>query len=412
MKNKKLQALIEERAKLIKDAQAFVNDAASFGAEEEERHVKMMAKASELQKQIDAIRLMDAEADRLNDLVAFNAGKNDISVDEQHHIKAKYDRVFNKFMREGFQELDDEERGIIRAGFQKGPQASLSLGSGAAGGYTVPTGFITDMDVALKPFVGVIEAGAEVITTNSGEALPWPTANDTGNAGRIITEGATTNVVDPAFGQVTFGASIYTSDIIKLGLGLVQDSAVDLMGFVKNIAAERVGRIQNQHFTTGTGTGQPKGFLTAATQAKVTAAAGTFTFDELSDLKYSVNKSYRDAPKAAFMVADSALNIITKMKDGENRPLLLPSTRDGEPDRILNKPLYSNTDMPDVATGVKSVAFGDFSKYKVRNVSGDFLARIEQPYIANYEVAFIYFRRTDANLVDAGTAPIKFLKQA
>lgn len=412
----KLQDLIEKRAKIIMDAQKFVDDAADFGAEEEERHGKMMAEASSLQKHIEAMKKSQEEAARLQDVQNFHAGRHDApgaGHDEERTIlAAKYPKIFDKFLRGGMADLDRDEISVLRAGFLKNPQASMNSGTAANGGYTVPTGFITDMDVALKAFIGVLQAGAQVLATNSGENLPWPTANDTGNAGRIITEGGTTNVVDPAFGQVTLGSYIYTSDVIKLSLQLVQDTAVDLMAFINEVAAERVGRIQNAHFTNGTGTGQPKGVVTAATLGKTAASATAITFDELVDLKFSVDRAYREAPNAAFMVGDATLGYITKMKDGENRPLLLPSTREGEVDRILNKPVYTNTDMAAIATGAKTVLFGDFSKYKVRNVSGDFLARIEQPYIANFEVAFIYFRRTDANLVDAGTRPIKYLAQA
>lgn len=410
----KLQELIEKRAKIIMDAQKFVDEAANFGPEEEERHGKMMAEASAMQKHIEAMKKSREEAARLNDVQAFQAGRHDVpgSHDDAAIRAAQYPKIFDKFLRGGMADLDRDEISILKAGFLKSPQASMNSGTAANGGYTVPTGFISDMDVALKSYIGVIEAGAHVFTTDSGESLPWPTANDTGNAGRIITEGGVTNVVDPAFGQVVLGSYIYTSDVIKVSLQLVQDSGVDLMAFINEVAAERVGRIQNSHFTNGTGTGQPKGVVAAATLGKTAASATAITFDELADLKFSVDRAYRDAPKSAFMVSDSTLGYITKMKDGENRPLLLPSTREGEVDRILNKPVYTNTDMAAIATGAKTVLFGDFSKYKVRNISGDFLARVDQPYITNFEVAFIYFRRTDANLVDAGTRPIKYLAQA
>ncbi len=411
----KIKDLIEQRAKLIKDAQAFAQTSENWGAEEEERHANMMTEASRLQNRIDAMRKSDEAAAALENAQPFDAGRNDVQHgnDASAIQAAKYAKVFDKFLRNGAQELDSEERSILKAGFNKpSPQAAMSVGTAAAGGYTVPTGFVSDMDTALKAWMGVVGAGAHVFTTESGENLPWPTANDTGNVGRIITEGGTTNVIDPGFGQVTLGAYIYTSDVILVSLALLQDSAIDLVSWIQEAAAERVGRAQNAHFTTGTGTGQPKGLITAATLGKTAASATALTFDELSDLKFSVGEAYRDAPNSCFMVADSTLNYMTKMKDGENRPLLLPSTREGEVDRLLNKPIYTNTDMAAIATGAKTVAYGDMYKYKVRNVKGDFIARVDQPYITNYQAAFIYFRRTDANLVDAGTRPVKYLQQA
>lgn len=405
--------LIEERAKTIMDAQELSNRE-NFGAEDDVQFKKMMNRASELKNQIDAMEQADREAAALNAPKPFAAGLNDLPYADGDKAAraAKYGQVFDKYLRQGASALDGDEQKILRNGFQNNPQNALSSGTAANGGYTVPTSFFGEMDKALKAFIGPAQAGATVINTTSGEQLQLPTMNDTGNVGRIISEGGAANVVDAGFGQLTLGGYIYTSDVILVSLQLLQDTGVNLESYISEIAAERVGRIQNTHMTTGTGTGQPQGVVTGAVSGKVAASATAFTFDELTDLKFSVDAAYRNAPNAAFMVADSTLGYLTKMKDGENRPLLLPSARDGEPDRILNKPVYGNTDMAGVATGNKSVLFGDFSKYKIRNVSGDFIARLDQPYMANFQVAFVYFRRTDAKLANAGTNPMKYLVQA
>src|ERR1035438_4444611 len=88
----------------------------------------------------------------------------------------------------------------------------MSTSTGSQGGYVVPSGFSGQLEEAKKWFGGV--AGVvDKFTTETGNPLPWPTINDTANRGRIIGQNVQVTETDLAFGQVTFGAYIGTSDL-------------------------------------------------------------------------------------------------------------------------------------------------------------------------------------------------------
>ena len=405
--------LMEERAKLIKDAQNLAN-AEDFDQEKNEQYEKMMAQAKALKTQIDAItqsEVLAAELEQNHD-DGRRAGQEDIRPehDKAQEKETAYNGAFDKYMRFGMNALTPQETQALQNGYASLPQAAMSTGVGSEGGYLVPEGFMASVERAELDYNGVLEAGATVLNTETGNDVPWPTQNDTANKGRIIGENVQANDEDMAFGSATLKAFTYTTDVIRIPNTLLQDSAINLDALVADISGERIGRAQNEHFTTGDGVNAPEGFITVAPVGPTAAAAAAVTFEELQDLKNAVKRPYRQ--KGVFMFNDNTFNFIVKMKDGENRPLFLPSMRDGEPDRLLGRPYVLNDDMDDMATGIKSIVYGDFSKYKVRRVSGGQLLRLSERYADYNQTAFILFRRADGRLLDAGTNPLKVLQQA
>lgn len=288
---------------------------------------------------------------------------------------------------------------------------ALSAVTGSAGGFTVPAGFVATLEKALKDYSGPRQV-ADVIRTDGGAPMSWPTVNDTGNVGRIVGEGAAVNQLDPTFGQVTFGAFKYTSDLVLVPAELLDDSAVDMGKELGEILGERIGRIQEQHFTTGTGTGQPQGIVTGAGLGKTAASATLLTGDEIIDLIHSVDPAYRADPSFRLMFSDGILAILRKLKDGQGRPLF-EEGQDGFPDKVKGVRFVINQNMPQApATGLRTMLAGPMRKYKVRDVKKVRIKRLDERFADTDQVGFVAFLRSDAKVLNAGTGPIKFLQQA
>jgi HK97 family phage major capsid protein len=107
------------------------------------------------------------------------------------------------------------------------------------------------------------------------------------------------------------------------------------------------------------------------------------------------------------MFKDLTLAALKKLKDSQNRPLWLPGIATREPDTILGKRFVVNQDIATMAANAKSVLFGDFSKYIIRDVTQVVMLRLIERYAEFGQVAFLIFTRHDGNLLDAGTDPIK-----
>jgi HK97 family phage major capsid protein len=291
-------------------------------------------------------------------------------------------------------------------------RAALGTTSGAVGGYTVPDEMMKQLEVSLLAFGGMRQV-ATILRTDSGAALPIPTVNDTANKGAILSENTTASEQDTTFAQIVLDAYKYSSKYILVSVELLQDSSINVAQFLGQALANRIGRITNDHFTTGTGSSQPNGIVTASGLGKTGASGQTTTaiYDDLVDLLHSVDPDYR--PGARWMFADAALKMLKKIKipqfsgDNAGAPLWQPGLVLGQPDTILGYPFTVNQSMAVPAASAKSIVFGDLSKYLIRDVRDVTLLRLDERFAELHQVAFLAFSRHDGDLLDAGTDPVK-----
>jgi HK97 family phage major capsid protein len=326
--------------------------------------------------------------------------------------EAVYRKAFENFMRRGIDDLEPDEKKLVRSKFGTIERAQGGS-TGGAGGYAVPQGFWAKVTETMKYFGGVLQSGVETLDTDSGNDIPWPTNDDTANMGALLSENTQIGGGDLTFGQAELGAHMYTSKLILVSLQLLQDAGVDVEGFVARKIGQRLGRVFNNHWTVGTGANQPQGFITGSTLGKTAASATMFTYPEMVDLVHSVDAAYRAEPgSVGFQMHDLVLAAVRKMTDSQNRPLWQPSMSDGDPDRILGYAYFVNNDMDStVATTKKTMAFGNWrSGYVVRRVNGAQVMRLTERYADYLQVGFFGFQRADGLVQDSSA--IKYLQQA
>ena len=153
--------------------------------------------------------------------------------------------------------------------------------------------------------------------------------------------------------------------------------------------------------------------LSGATLGATGAAAqlDSVTYDDLVELEHSVDPAYREGGNCAFMFADATLKAIKKLKDGDGRPLWLPGIDVKEPASILGYRYVVNQSVPVMAKSGKSVLFGDFSKYIIRDAMGITMRRFDDSAFAmKGQVGFLAFMRSGGVLTDASA--VKFFQHA
>lgn len=313
-----------------------------------------------------------------------------------------YAAAFTNWMRRGPQALTADQHATLQTGFSTIENAQ-GVGTGSAGGYTVPPAF-RDIIIEQLLFMASMRQWAEVIQTETGATLPWPTVNDTANEGAILGENTQDTEQDVVFGQADLGAYMYTSKIVRVSLQLLNDNAFNLDRWLGRALAARIARIQNRHFTVGTGTNQPDGIITSATVGK-TGAAGqvtTIIYDDLVDLADSIDISYVGSGNVGWMMSQAARKVIRKLKDTQNRPLWEPSIQVGVPDTLLGYPLRLNNYVPVPAASAKSVGFGDIREaYVIRDVQDFQLMQLRERYADYLQVGFLGFQRSDGTMQNA-----------
>lgn len=290
----------------------------------------------------------------------------------------------------------------------------LGVGQGGSkGGYLRPEEFRSSLETAMLHY-DVIASLAEVIRTNTGGPMPWPTANDTGNKGEQLGEHKQTNEADPTFALQVWNSYKFSSKAVLVSFELLRDSPFNLATILGDMLGERLGRIKAERFTTGSGNSTCEGLVTGAVLGKTTAAPTAITSDELLDLQYSVDRAYRDNPGAGYMMHDDVILAVRKLKDSNGLPLWEQSIQAGVPDRLHSKPVYANDEMADtIAASAVTALYGDYRKYKIREVGQLRVIRLRERYRVEQDAdAFLAFVEADGKLLDAGTHPVKKMVQA
>jgi HK97 family phage major capsid protein len=319
--------------------------------------------------------------------------------------KVTVESAFRSWLRYGAGGLIPEERKALQAMQVKDQpeRRAQAAGNDPAGGYLVPQGFVAELVRSLKAWGPMLDPGVtRQLETAAGNQLDWPTMNDTANKGAILAENTADTEQDIVFGNKQLDAFKYTTKIIRVSEEIMQDAAIDIEQIIRAAMAERLGRIVNEHTTTGTGAGQPNGIVTASTQGFIAAAGAQIAFDDLIELQHSIDPAYRADPSVRWMFHDNTLKRLRKLKDVEGNYIWQPAdVRAGAPAVNLDHPYVINQDMPQVGLSAKSVLFGAFNYYIVRRVRELAIKRLVERYADFHQVAFIGFARFDGELTNA-----------
>lgn len=406
--------LREERANVWEQMKQLLAETEDRGmtAEESQKYERMETEIRRLTADVEA-------RDRADELERRMAAPQPLpdgaippsrEVDDENRQR-RYKAAFRHWLtsRHGLNSLSSAERDALVGGFVDLEERALGVGTGSAGGYTVPQEFLAEIVKRMKAF-GAVQRVARVVNTDSGADMPFPTLDDTANVGRLLAENTQLTQTDVAFGTKTLKAYVYSSDLVLVSLQLMMDSGFDIEQDLRDALGERIGRIMNQHFTTGTGSSQPQGLVTGGTVG-VTGATGTTTtfgadsgvvYDNLISLVHSVDPAYRASGRCRWMLGDTALSAVRRVKNTQNIPLWQPSMQDGVPDNLLGYPVEVNPDMPTPAANAKTIAFGDFyAGYLIRMVRDVQLVRLDERFADYLQVGFFGFARADGLVRDA-----------
>jgi HK97 family phage major capsid protein len=390
-----------EQAKAVAERAADENRA--LDAEEERQWIELNAELDALDTRMKAIANAEARAKETEEKFAEVEGRH-VEAGKSGGDRSQTEQELRSFLRgdNGAPRFYDVQ--------PAGPVAfrDLSKLTAGAGANTVPTSFYNRLVAHLIETSGLMQLGPTVLNTASGESIQVPktTAHSTA---AIITEAGAIGESDPAFGQVTLGAFKY-GVLIQVSRELVDDTGVDLEGYLAMQTGRALGNAFGGHLVTGNGTGQPRGVITDA-GAGVTGPTGTTTtfgsqgtvgqgFDLLISLFHSVISPYRSSPSCGWMMNDTSASLVRRIKSTEGVYAWQPSLVAGAPDTILAKPVVIDPNVASPAANAESIAFGDWSQYFVRLAGGVRFERSDDFAFGNDLVSYRALLRGDGALVD------------
>jgi HK97 family phage major capsid protein len=365
-----LQRLVDAQNKDLHSARSFVERAESekreMSVEERTAWDAINAEMDKRQAHIAEVRADDARTADIEASVAF-APEVRVSVPERRESDAD---IVRKLVAGDIRSYNFERR-------------DLNTVDDSA---VVPQSFYDIIQESLVTVGPMLDGGiVTLLNTASGEDIKVP-VEATRPAATAIAEGTSITELDPTFSNITLKAQ-KVAVLTKISRELMQDSGIDIMGYLGRTLGTSVGIRVNNLLTVGTGTTVPNGIVTASGSGITggTALSGAFTADNLIDLAHSVDGAYVRLG-GAFMMRRASIGAVRKLKDTAGNYLFTPAATVGSPDTLMGFPIVENPDVPAIALGAKSVLFGYHGSYHVRQVGGVEVARSDDAYFASDEI--------------------------
>ena len=417
--NEKIRAWSEKRAAALTAARAIVDAADAenrdlttdeqqkydgFNAEYDSLSAKIEREQQLADREGEAGRSANGGANPNRGTQPGRTGADGLRADPTE--SADYRRGLLRYMAYGQQ--DAVLRTDARGGAELRDILGVSLGGdGATGGVLAPATMERTLLEELKK-QNVLRQIADVRASGSDVEIPYATAH---TQAYLVAEGAAFTPSTPGWDKKTLKA-YKVGALAYITLEAMQDMFLDMESWIREDFGTAFADLEEAHFISGAGaTGtpaQPAGFLTGATEGKVAAAATAITSDELLDLMYALNQKYR--ARGSWLMNDSTLLKLRKLKSGDGQYVWQPSLLDGQPDRLLGRPLYTSDSMPAATAGLKAIAFGDFKRYRILDRKGLYFQRLNEIAATSGQVGFLAYRRYDAALLNSDA--IKYLKMA
>ena len=364
MTKEELKALMKEI-----EAEEVAEELEVEEVEEEEKKEEDKAPESEAEVSVDADALAEKLYSRIAKSIADASGE---TKKDQKKIKQK---LFNKKgMLQGYPtngQLDSLSKDQKIVTFMKAlihsredPEAmrvlkALNEGTAAEGGYLVPEELRAEIWRILPDFAvmrrlaRVLPMTTDTLLLNKLTALPeayW------------TAEYASKTTSSAEFGQISLTPYKLVC-LLPVTEELIADANIDVVNFILELFAERIGTKEDQAFFTGTGTAQPTGLVTSLGTA--VNAGNNGTFDNILDLIYSVPQAARGTVRrgtggsVAFVANFKTIKNLRKLKDSNGQPIWAPGHPDnGDPDRMYGYPVFEQNALAD-----GTIVFGDYRFY-------------------------------------------------
>lgn len=380
---KEKRASAWDKAKKLLDS----HEGETMSGEALAQYEKMETDIENMTREIEALERAEARDKILSaatsEPILGNPSSNPQGEEKTGRASSAYRNSFNTYMRNKSVSHD-----IMNA---------LSIGVDSEGGILAPDEFEATLVAALEE-ENVFRRLATTIQTSSGDRT-IPVAGDHGTAA-WVDEGEKLEESDESFSNKTIGAHKLAT-LIKVSEELLNDSAFNLDAYLSNEFARRIGAKEEEAFFVGqSGKKMPTGIFDLTNGGEIghtTSSALAISFDDIYDLFFSLKAPYRK--NATWVLNDSTVKAIRKLKDANGQYLWQPSVSAGTPDTIVNRPYITSSYVPVIGSGNVPIAFGDFSYYWIGDRQGRSFKRLNEKYAETGQVGFISTERVDGKLI-------------
>lgn len=280
-----------------------------------------------------------------NDFQLEDIGEKRMNITQRPRMGKNYSVAFSDAIRKNF-------RGELQNYLQEGIQQD--------GGFLVPDEMHAEIVTLLKE-ENILRQIGQTLQTKGSHKIPLSSAL---SSAQWVSEGGEIDLNDIHFSQVTIGAHKLAT-AVECTNELLQDSYYDLEDFLQREFAKAVGRAEEYKMISGTGNGEIKGILPTLIEnfntCIIQTAGSSIAADDLINVVYKLESSYRK--NACWLMNDSTLAIIRKLKDGNQAYIWQQSLSLDEPPSLCGYPVYTSSYMPAPTSGNVPIIFGNFKDF-------------------------------------------------
>jgi HK97 family phage major capsid protein len=321
---------------------------------------------------------------RLDELVAKAQRPGAVAETSEEQLEAET-KAFNHYLRDGFAALDDAER------------KTLNWGTPSAGGYVTAPTYATTIIEKLTQFSPMRPISSVMSIGGLKVYLPVLTTKITAG---WVTETGSRGTTEPAFDQLPIEA-FEMAAVVPVSRQLLEDSFIDLSGFLAGQIGEQFGKLEATAFVHGVGTTQPTGFMkTPSDYAQVSADDdGSDIVAKAIELFYKLPAAY--ASRGTWLMNRTTQGVLRAAADNATKGLLWSDgLANGTPANFMGRPVMDAVDMDNMQSGDSPaadtfpIAFGDFaSAYQIVDRTGLTIQRDDFTGADNGIVKFRAHRR-------------------
>lgn len=382
-----VQELINKRAKAWETAKAFLESHRSSGGilseEDGAAYDKMEKEITNLTKEIDRLNRQKSIEEQMSQPVNIpltgKPGAGTENKPEKHgRASDAYAKAMLTAMRSGFHQVSD----------------ILQEGTDANGGYLVPEEWDSRLIDKLTE-ENIFRSLATTITTSGEHKI---NIAGTKPAAAWIEEGEALTFGDATFDQIVLDAhKLHVA--IKVTEELLYDNAFNLENYIIDQFGKAFGNAEEDAFLNGSGTGKPTGIFAdkGGGVTAVTLSGTKLATDDILTLIYALKRPYRK--NACFILNDSTLAAIRKLKDNNQAYIWQPSYQAGEPDRLCGYAVRTSAYAPALEAGKAAIAFGDFSYYNIGDRGTRSFQELRELFAGNGMIGYVAKERVDGKLV-------------
>lgn len=379
------QAIRAEAATKLREA----TEAYNLGTDEgDATGAALQAEAAKLEARADNLKAIEERSAKLNvadprrptDAPAAKAEEG--SEDGEGETRSAQDKAFRNFV---YMRANYAERDILK-----------TTVAGKAGNLIPKTYSDNIIEIAQKVGPMVNPAVVDHFTTESGADFITPRGDDRSGTAYVVVEGDDAGDTDVSFDTVTFKAIQYSTGFVQVTNPMLQDDGYDLMGYVQRTFGNRLGKLQNEHYTNGNGVTVPQGFVTGLTAANAvveSASSNSIAFADLLDAEDGLDEAYLE--DAVWMMNRGELTKLRKIAASTGTPDVFQTNYSaGAPVTILGRKYIINNAMAD-----NVIALAHFKElYGVRTVKGLAIDIANELFIRKNAKGLIGWARSDGRV--------------